>query len=86
MLSRENFEDIHEFIATALPFNLVQFPSAEELVAMTRRDKKMVGTQLNLILLSNPGDLRIYRRELDAALISTVNEYLENFNVYGQDH
>jgi 3-dehydroquinate synthase len=68
---------LHEFIDRNLSFDLAEFPSAEELIDMTRRDKKVAAGQLNLVLLRGPGDLVIEPTPFDDHLTEGVHEFLE---------
>ena len=88
LASRENEnlqtlkEDATQFISQHLNFTLSKFPSAQALVEMTRRDKKMAHGILNLAVPASYGNLRIVPTELDDDLIELVNRYLADFNVY----
>ena len=73
---------IHKFIGQHLPFILGEFPSAIELVNMTRRDKKMSNGVLNLALPRECGDIYICPTVLDDQLVSLVDSYLKTRNVY----
>lgn len=73
---------IHKFIGQYLPFYLREFPSATELVGMTRRDKKMSNGLINLALPRKCGDMYICPTALDDQLISLVDSYLQTRNVY----
>lgn len=73
---------IHNFIGQHLPFILGEFPSANELVNMTRRDKKMSNGVLNLALPRECGDIYICPTVLDDQLVSLVDLYLKTRNVY----
>jgi 3-dehydroquinate synthetase len=73
---------IHKFIGQNLPFTLGEFPSAIELVNMTRRDKKMLNGVLNLALPRECGDIYICPTVLDDQLVSLVDSYLKTRNVY----
>ena len=68
---------LHEFIDRNLSFDLLDFPSAEELIDMTRRDKKVAAGRLNLVLLRGPGDLVIEPTPFDDHLTEGVHEFLE---------
>lgn len=70
------------FISQNLSFALQNFPSAEQLVDMTRRDKKMTHGILNLVVPAGYGDLRITPTELDSQLVEFVDQYLAKFNIY----
>jgi 3-dehydroquinate synthetase len=73
---------IHKFIGQHLPFTLGEFPSAIELVNMTRRDKKMSNGVLNLALPRECGDIYICPTVLDDLLVGLVDSYLKTRNVY----
>jgi len=73
---------VHEFVRTHLSFVLNDFPTAEELVAMTRRDKKMSNGKLNLAVPSAVGKLVISPVSLDEELVALVDDYLKTRNVY----
>lgn len=77
------FQETHEFIGKYLEFKLETFPSANELVEMTKRDKKMQGSILNLAVPAGFGDLRIQPTNVDRLLIESVARYLSTSNVYG---
>ena len=68
---------LHDFIDRNLGFDLEDFPSAEELIEMTRRDKKVSAGQLNLVLLRGPGDLVVEPTPFDDDLVEGVREFLE---------
>ena len=73
---------VHKFIGQYLPFSLTEFPSANDLVNMTRRDKKMSNGILNLALPKSCGDIFICPTALDDQLVNLVDAYLNNRNVY----
>jgi len=73
---------IHKFVSQYLPFSLREFPSATELVNMTRRDKKMSNGFLNLALPRSCGDIYICPTVLDDRLVGLVDTYLKTRNVY----
>lgn len=79
---RPLFTKAHDFIAAHLAFRLEEFPSAIELVEMTKRDKKMSGKILNLAVPKSVGELVIRPTELDQALVAVVDQYLLQQNVY----
>ena len=79
---RELYNKVHEFISTYLPFSLDTFPSAAALVEMTKRDKKMQGTTLNLAVPETPGRLVIRPTLIDDDLVETIEQYLIHQNVY----
>jgi 3-dehydroquinate synthase len=74
--------EIQHFISQHLPFKLNQFPSAAELIQHARRDKKMVGQVLNLILPDSVGHLEIVPTQLDYKLELVLQDYLAKENVY----
>jgi 3-dehydroquinate synthase len=76
------YELAHRFIADHLSFRLEVFPTAADLVEMTKRDKKMSGTILNLAIPRQVGDLVIQPTELNQSLVDAVARYLREENVY----
>jgi 3-dehydroquinate synthase len=74
--------EIRTFILKHLKFNLPEFPNAGQLVNATKRDKKVSGGSLNLIMLASYGDLQIVRTEFDERLIQSVSSYLKEENVF----
>ncbi len=79
---RALYVQAHDFISSHLSFKLDVFPSATELVDMTKRDKKMSGKILNLALPNSAGELIISPTELDESLVRTVAKYLQDENVF----
>jgi 3-dehydroquinate synthase len=75
-------DEASKFIKQHLDFKLTGFPAAEELVEMTRRDKKMTHGLLNLAIPRAYGELGIVATQLDERLVAVVNEYLTTRNVY----
>ncbi len=76
---------LHDFIDRHLAFELADFPTAEALIDMTRRDKKVAAGQLNLVLLRGPGDLVIEPTPFDDDLMEGVREFLESAGVVRRD-
>jgi 3-dehydroquinate synthase len=83
LLPERDFHEIHAFIAAHWGWRLPHPVGAEELVAGTQRDKKIVDGRINLILCERPGALRIVPRSYDAGLLEDVDGYLKNYNVIG---
>jgi 3-dehydroquinate synthase len=77
------YERTHEFIRTHLTFKLDAFPSPQDLVEMTKRDKKMQGSTLNLAVPTDFGALSIEATSVDQSLVESVERYLNTSNVYG---
>lgn len=74
--------EVNKFISQYLTFSLNEFPSAIDLVNMTRRDKKMSNGILNLALPRNYGEIVICPTALDDRLVELVDSYLKTRNVY----
>lgn len=70
------------FISRFLPFQLNEFPSATQLLDHARRDKKMVGSTLNLVVPVAAGELKIVPTKLDDEMHKILEFYLENENIY----
>jgi 3-dehydroquinate synthase len=81
LLAPEDYDRIHGFIARHWTFPLDQDIDAAALIDGTRRDKKVVDGQLTLILLAEPGDLRIVKTAFDDRLADEVGRYLATDSV-----
>jgi 3-dehydroquinate synthase len=81
LLSREDFDDIHEFAARYFSRDLSRPVTATELIQATRRDKKVADGKINLALLERPGTLKIVPTTYDAALETAVSEYLNGYSI-----
>ena len=71
---------LRDFITEHFSFELDEFPSAEKLIEMTRRDKKVSGGLLNLVLLRGAGDLIIDPVPFDDDLLNGVRRFLDSSN------
>ena len=78
------YADVSGVVSNFLSFQLTEFPSASVLLEMTKRDKKMVGSTLNLVVPQDFGDLVIRPTELDVRLERQVANYLQSSNVYAR--
>ena len=76
---------LHDFIDRHLAFELADFPTAEALIDMTRRDKKVASGQLNLVLLRGPGDLVIEPTPFDDDLLEGVRDFLASTSAVCRD-
>jgi 3-dehydroquinate synthase len=61
---------------------LPQGVTAEALVKEVKKDKKIASGVMNFAIVNSPGDIRIYKRELNNALIDEVQEYLDEYPVF----
>lgn len=77
LLDRATFEEIHAFAKRHLTFRLSRRVTAQELLAASRRDKKAAAGAVHLILLAQPGDLRIVKVPFDAELERQIAAYLD---------
>ena len=82
---KELAEEIDGFISRHLSFQIENMPNAEELIEMSRRDKKVSGGLLNLVLLKGAGDLIIEPVPFDEDLLNGVNQFLELSNGFSRD-
>jgi len=85
LLSIQDYNEIHEFLADHYHWNLRRPVSAEELIRGTRRDKKVSDGKLNLVLASTIGKLEIVPCAYDQNLTDEVREYLKDHNVISWD-
>jgi 3-dehydroquinate synthase len=81
LLEPADYDRIHGFIERHWSFPMDRQVSASELIDGTRRDKKVVDGQLTLILLAEPGDLRIVKTAFDDRLADEVTRYLATDSV-----
>jgi 3-dehydroquinate synthase len=79
-ITPDHFHRIHKFILTHFKTNIFCSISAETLIAATRRDKKVEGNLVNLILPTGIGTLCIEPVEFDAKLVKNVCDYLDRHN------
>ena len=70
------YDSIHAFIKKYFAHQFPQPVSAKELIDTTRRDKKVADGKVNLILLSNLGELKIVPTAYDAQLEMDVERHL----------
>jgi 3-dehydroquinate synthase len=76
LLSKADFDLIHFFVKRHFSTQLTRPVSAAELIQGARRDKKVSGGKVNLVLLERPGSLKIVPTSFDDHLEQLVAEYL----------
>lgn len=81
-LPRVTAESISGFIKQNLSFSLAEFPKSKQLIDIVKRDKKMVGEVLNLVVPTELGNLEILPVKLTSDLEELVETYLGRHNVY----
>ncbi len=81
LLSEADYAKIHAFLAQYFRFQITRAVQAADLIAWSRRDKKVADGRLNLILLERPGSLKIVPVEYDASLEAAIAEYLNEFSI-----
>ena len=77
LLNEADCQAVHEFAREHFSCPVSRPLSAEELIRATRRDKKVAGGKLVLIMMERPGSLKIVPVAFDDELESAVSEYLE---------
>jgi 3-dehydroquinate synthase len=77
LLSKSDFDLIHSFIQQHFAIRFARPVSAAELIQGARRDKKVSGGKVNLVLLERPGSLTIVPTVFDDHLDQWVTEYLK---------
>jgi 3-dehydroquinate synthase len=82
LLDQATFDDVHAFVQRHFRFTLPRHVTASELIAASRRDKKVSDGAVNLILLERPGNLKIVPVPFDAALEQQVGGYLDSFDAF----
>jgi 3-dehydroquinate synthetase len=81
LITEAHFHEVHDFLARHFSWRLAGAVTADELVAGTRRDKKVADGRVSLVLPDRPGGLRIVPTAYDAALTGDVADYLARHNV-----
>ena len=84
ILSEDKYKIIRKFVQSSFPFSLTQKVSGDDLLATSRRDKKIQGKILNLIFLTDRNSLQITPCTYDDELMTDVKYYVENLNIYAQ--
>jgi 3-dehydroquinate synthase len=76
LLGQAHFDRIHAFVRRHFSPHMSSVPDLDDLIAATRRDKKNRAGRLTLILLEEPGRLKVHYLDYDASLRETVAAYL----------
>lgn len=84
MTPPELAQRMHALIAERFDYTLPITPSAEELVDMVRRDKKVAHGKMHFAVLRAEGDLAIEPRALDDELVSQVQAVLAGESALGE--
>ena len=82
LVSQNEYEKIHKMIKKYFSFKIKTKFNARELIQATKRDKKVDGSAINLILFAGAGKLKIIKTEFDQVLEDQISEYLETQNVF----
>ncbi len=77
LMSKADFDLIHDFLEQQFSIQIPLAISAADLIHGARRDKKVAGNKVNLILLQRPGDLKIVPTLFDQHLERIITEYLD---------
>ena len=81
LLDRAEYDSIHAFILKYFAHHLPHPVSARELIDFTRRDKKVADGKVNLILLRQPGELKIVPTVYDDRLQQEIETYLAHSQI-----
>lgn len=76
ILRPELFDSIHQFINEHFPFRLSCELNARELIQFARRDKKVADGQINLIVMEEPGRLRILKTPFDESMLELAGRFI----------
>jgi 3-dehydroquinate synthase len=76
---------ISELTRRSFHYRVPLAPSAEDLVDMLRRDKKVDSGHINFAVLSEPGNLVLEPRPLDDRLLAEVRQVLAGNRVFSSD-
>lgn len=82
ILDPKLFASINQFLKENFPFRLSRPPDARELIQYAKRDKKVADGQINLILMEEPGRLKIIKTPFDEALLELVSAYIAGPNAF----
>ena len=82
LLDRAMFDEIHQLIKDHFAFPLSHPLVADELIQRAKGDKKVADGQINLILMEQPGRLRIVKTPFDQALLMLVTEFMTGPNAF----
>lgn len=81
LITEEHFLEVHAFIARNFSWSLPRSVTADELIAGTRRDKKVADGKVSLVFPDRLGGLKIVPTPYDAELTRDVSDYLARYNV-----
>ena len=81
LLEQETYTHIHKFIEQHFSFSCARKFSADEIVNITKRDKKVADDRLNLVLLKEIGELIIVPVSFDGFLTEAVEGYIKQSHV-----
>lgn len=76
ILQPKLFASINEFIKEHFAFRLTCKLDAHELIRYAKRDKKVADGKVNLIVMEEPGRLKILKTPFDEALLALVSEFI----------
>ena len=82
MLAEADYKRVRDFVRRYLFCPLSQSIDPAGLIAAARRDKKVVDSQVNLILAHGLGSLRAVKTPFDTQLERQITDYVENHNVF----
>jgi len=76
LLNPELFASIDQFVKEHFAFPLTHTLDAHELIQYAKRDKKVMDGQINLVIMQEPGRLRIVKTPFDEELLGLVSEFI----------
>jgi len=83
LLDQKDYIDIHEFTEIHFHGNILPSVTAEMLIGYAKKDKKVSGNKLNMVLLQKPGFLVLKELAFDGHLHDILKSYLDsNPNLY----
>lgn len=82
ILEPELFASINRFIKEHFAFQLTHKLDARELIQYAKRDKKVADGQINLIVMEEPGRLKVLKTPFDEALLELVSEFIAGPNAF----
>ena len=79
IMSRSNFNKIHNLIYSFIKSRMVKIIDFDKYMIFLSRDKKVVGDRVNVLLAKGPGEVKIMKFKLDIKLKNYIKEYFDKY-------
>lgn len=80
LLSEKEFNEISKLIRKYIPYKKLKADDVNLYMNFLKRDKKVIGNEVNAILCKGLGKIEIIRIKLDSCLCTNIKSYLKYFN------